>query len=60
VRHNGTPPTYTGAVYDVTVSATGGARVGPGVFAADGVLSLGGQSTATVGGAPLDVLRRRR
>jgi hypothetical protein len=60
LRHNGTAPTYTGSVYDVTVTAAAGARLGPGLFAANGALSLGGQTTSTKGSAPLDVLRRGR
>lgn len=60
VRHNGTAPTYTGSVYDVTVTAAAGAPLARGLFAANGVLSLGGQTTRASGGSPVDVLRRGR
>lgn len=58
VRPNGTAPHYTGHVYALTVGARSGDRLRQGVFAADGVLTLGGQTTRSSGRAPLDVLRR--
>jgi hypothetical protein len=58
VRPNGTAPHYTGHVYALTVGARAGDRLRQGVFAADGVLTLGGQTARSSGRAPLDVLRR--
>ena len=58
VRPNGTAPHYTGRVYALTVGAQAGDRLGPGLFEAHGVLTLGGQTAESSGRAPLDVLRR--
>lgn len=59
-RPNGSEPVYTGRVYDVTLTVTPRRRLGPGRYVAEGVLTLGSETTRTDGNPQLDVLTRGR
>lgn len=55
VRPDGAPPTYTGRVYDLTITVVTGRPDRNGDVAASGTLTLGTDTTATVGDRSVDV-----
>ena len=60
LRPNGSPPEYTGRVYDLTVTVTAGRRLGKDRSVADGVVTMGSGTARTDGDPILDVLQRGR
>jgi hypothetical protein len=60
VRPNGSPPAYTGRVYDLAVTVAAGRPLGAGRFVADGALSLGTETARTHLDGAVDVLSRGR
>ena len=59
-RPNGSGPTDTGHVYDVTLTVTPGRGLGAGRYVAQGALTLGSATAHTDGDPTRNVLTRGR
>jgi hypothetical protein len=59
-RPNGSPPVYTGRVYDLTVTVVAGRAHRDGAAPASGTFTLGTDTARTVGGGTVNVVQRGR
>ena len=59
-RPNGSPPVYTGRVYDLTVTVVAGRARRDGAVPASGTFSLGTDIARTVGGPTVNVVQLGR